>query len=113
MALCLRDDCVRVADGDGHEFHLSPHHFEGGDEWGVLSGLLLKPLVASKVMAESDLDENEVALLALESARIRRRNVRYFSGVHEVGGGAVSRLKKNLLGLEGKMKLNEVCYNAH
>ena len=48
MAMRLREGCSLVADGDGHEFHLSPHCFEGGDELGVLSGLLLKPLVASK-----------------------------------------------------------------
>ena len=41
MAVRLRDGCVRVVDGDGHEFHLSPHCLEGGDEWGVLGGLLL------------------------------------------------------------------------
>jgi hypothetical protein len=38
--------------------------------WGVLSGLFLKPLVASEVLAESDFDEDEVALLAVESARV-------------------------------------------
>ena len=91
MALRLREGCARVADGDGHEFHLSPHRFESCDEWGVLGGLLLKPLVASEVLAESDFDEDEVALLAVESARVRRRGVRYSSGVNEVGGCAVSR----------------------
>ena len=45
MALRLREGCARAADGDGHEFHLSPHCFEGGDEWGVLDSFLLKPLV--------------------------------------------------------------------
>jgi hypothetical protein len=52
---------TRVADGDGHEFHLSSHRFEGGDEWGVFGGLLLTPLVTSEVLAESDLDEDQVA----------------------------------------------------
>ena len=79
-----------MADGDGHEFHFTPHHFESYAEWGVLGGLLLKPLMASEVPAESDLDEDEVALLAVESARVRRRGVRYSFGVDEVGGGAVS-----------------------
>ena len=33
-----------------------PLFFEGDDEWGVLSGLFLKPLVASAVLVESDFD---------------------------------------------------------
>ena len=66
MALRLREDCARVTDGDGHEFHLSPRHFEAGDEWSVLGGFLLKPLAPpEEVLAESDLDEDEVALLRL------------------------------------------------
>ncbi len=79
-----------MADGDGQEVHLSPNRFKSYDEWGVLGGLLLKPLVASEVLAESDLNEDKVALIAVESARVRCRGVRYSSGV-EVGGGAVSR----------------------
>ena len=43
----LLKGCARMADRNGHELHLSPHRFESGDEWGVLGGLLLKPLVAS------------------------------------------------------------------
>ena len=42
------------------------------------------------VLTESDFDEDEVALLAVESDRVRRRGVRYSSGVDEVGGCAVS-----------------------
>ncbi len=38
---------------------------------GVLGGLLLKLLVATEVLVEADLDEDEVALLALEIARVR------------------------------------------
>ncbi len=101
MAVRLHEGCARVADGDGHDFYLSPHRFEGGDEWGVLDGLLLKPLVASEVLTESDFEEDEVALLAVESARVWRRGVRYSSGVNEAGGCAVSRPEKGLLGLEG------------
>ncbi len=86
VALCLLEDCARVADEYGHEFHLSPHHLEGGDEWGLLCGPLLKPLVASEVLAKSDFDEDEVALLTVKSFRVRRRGVRYSSGVNEVGG---------------------------
>ena len=54
MALRLLKCCAHVADGDGQEFHLATHRLEGGDEWGGLGGLLLKPLVASEVMAESN-----------------------------------------------------------
>ena len=101
VTLRLLEGGARVTDGDGHEFHLSPHRLEGGDEWDVLCGLLLKPLVASEVLAKSDFDEDEVALLAVDSARVRRRGVRYSSGADEVGGCAVSREEKVFLGLEG------------
>jgi len=99
MALCRGEGGARVANGDGHKFHLSPRRFESGDEWGVLGGLLLEPRVASEVLAKSDLDDDEVAHLAVESARVRRRGVRYPSCVDDVGGGAVSRLEEGLLGL--------------
>ena len=107
MALHLLKGCARVADEDGREFHLSPYLFEGDDERGVLSGIFLKPLVASEVLAESDFDEDEVALLTVESDRVRRRGVRYSSGVNEVWGCAVSRPKKGLLGLEGKYPVRD------
>jgi len=94
MALCLLEGGTCVANRDGHEFHLSPYLFEGGDEWGVLGGLLLEPLVASEVLAEFYLDDDEVTPLAVEGAKLRRRGVRYSSCVDEVGGGAVS-LKLN------------------
>ena len=58
MVLCLLEGNAHMADGDGHEFHLSPHRFESVDEWGVLGGILLKPLMASEVLAKSDLDED-------------------------------------------------------
>ena len=58
MALCLLEGGARVADGDGHEFHLSPNRIESGDNWGLFGGLLLKPLVASEVLGESDLDDD-------------------------------------------------------
>ena len=90
MAVRLREGCGRVADGDGHELHLSPHRFEGGDEWGVLGGLLLKTLVASELLAESNIKDDQDALLAVEGARVRPRDVRYSSSVNEVAGDAVS-----------------------
>jgi hypothetical protein len=60
----------------------------------------LEPLVASEVLAESDLDDDDVAHLAVDSARVRRRGVWYPYGVDGVGGGAVSRLEEGL-GLAG------------
>jgi len=64
-------------------------------------------------LAESDLDNDEVALLAVESAWVRRWGVRYSSGVDEVGGGAVSRSEEGLLGLEGKYPLREASWGLH
>ncbi len=69
MAMSLLEGGARVADGDGHEFHLSPYHLEDGDEWGVLGcSLLVAPLLTPEVLAESNFDDDEVALLAVESA---------------------------------------------
>ena len=90
MTLCLFEGGARVADGDGHEYHLPPQRLEGVDEWGVLGGLLLKTLVASEVLVESELKDDQDAQLAVEGVRVRRRDVRYSSRVNEVGGGAVS-----------------------
>ena len=90
MVWRLLEGGARVVDGDGHEYHLPPQRLEGRDEWGVLCGLLLKPFVAPEVLAESDLKDDEDAMFAVESARVRRRGFRYSSGVDEVGGGAVS-----------------------
>ncbi len=101
MAPCRGEGSARMANGDAHEFYISPHRLESGDEWGVLGGLLLKPLVAPEVLTESGFDDDEVALLAVKSARVRRRGVRYSSGVDEVGSGAVPRLEEGLLSLLG------------
>ena len=57
--------------------------------------------MGSEVFAKSDFDEDEVALLAVEGGRGRRRGVRHSSGVDEVRGGAVSRPEKSLMGLVG------------
>ncbi len=57
-AVCLVEGGAGVADGDGHELHLAAKRLELVDEWGVFGGLLLKPLVASEVLAETDLDED-------------------------------------------------------
>ena len=72
IALRLLEGGARVADGDGHEYHLPPHRLESVDEWGLLGGLLFKPLVAPAVLTESDFDNDKVALLSVESARVRR-----------------------------------------
>jgi len=112
MALCFLEGGADVANRDGHEFHLSIYIyiylFEGGDEWGVLGGLLLEPLVASEVLAESDIDDDEATPLAVEDDRVRQRGVRYSSGVDEVGGGAVSLPEKGLLDLVGKYPIQDV-----
>ena len=100
--MCHGEGGAGVADGDGHEFHLSPYWFGSDDEGGIFGGLLLKPLVAFKVLEESDLDEDEVAFLAVESARVRRRDVRYSFGVDELEGGAVSLPETGLPGLVGE-----------
>ena len=93
MVLCFLEGGARVADRDGHEFHLPPHRLDSVDEWGVLGGLLLKLLVASEVLAESDLDNDENALLSVKGAQVRCRGVRNSSGVDKVGDGAVSLLE--------------------
>ena len=58
MAMSLLEGGARVADGNGHEFHLPPYRLESDNGWGVLGGLLLEPLLTSEVVAESDLDED-------------------------------------------------------
>ena len=45
--------------------------------------------VASKVLAEADLDKDEVALLAVDGGRVRRWDVRHPPSVDEVGGCSV------------------------
>jgi hypothetical protein len=57
--------------------------------------------MASEVLTESDLEDDQDALLAVEDTRVRRRGVRYSSGVDKVGGYAVAFTEKGLLGLEG------------
>ena len=72
------------------------------DEWGVFGGLLLEPLVASEVLAETNLDDDQVALLAVEGGRVHRWGVRDCSGVDEVWGCSMSRSEEVVLGLERK-----------
>ena len=50
----------------------------------------MKPLVASEVLAESDLGDEQDALIFVEGVLVRRRGIRYPSGIDNVGGGAVS-----------------------
>ena len=50
----------------------------------------MKPLVASEVLAESDLENDQDALFPVEGVLVRRRGVRYSSSVDKVRGGAVS-----------------------
>ena len=91
-----------MADRYGDEFHPSPVLLEGRDEGKVFLGLLLVALVASKVPAESDLDGNEVALLAVEGFRVRPWAVRYSSDVNEVGGCSVPCFVEGVLDLVGE-----------
>ncbi len=69
-ALCLGEDGAGVADGDGHEFHLSPLRF---DDWDVFGGLLLNLLMAAEDPAVSDLDDDKVELLVVGSCDPARR----------------------------------------
>ncbi len=103
----LLEGCARMADRNGHELHLAPHCLEGVDQWGVLGGLLLLPLVATEVSAEDDLDEEEVALLPLEGGQVRLGVVWDSSGVDEVGGCTVSRAEEVVLYFEGKDPLGD------
>ncbi len=99
MALSLGEGGACVSNGDGHEFHLSPHFLECVDEGDVFGGLLLTSLVAAKVPTEEHLVEDEVAVLPVECRRIWIRCVRDSSGVYEVGSCTVSRREEGVLGL--------------
>jgi hypothetical protein len=100
--VCLLKGGAGVVDGDGYELHLAPERLELVDEGGVLDGLLLAPLVASEVLSEADLDDDQVALLAVEGGGVRRWGVRDSSGVYEVRGCSMSRPEETVLSLEGK-----------
>ncbi len=69
-AVCLLEGGAGVAYGDGDELHLAPKRLELVDEGGVLGGLLLSPLDASEVLAESDFDDDQIALLAVEGGGV-------------------------------------------
>ena len=62
----------------------------------------MAPLVASEVLAETDLDDDQVALLAVEGGRVYRRCVRDSSGVYEVWGCSMSRSEEAVSSLERK-----------
>ncbi len=97
-----------MANGDGDKLHLAPNRSECCDEWGVLDGLHLKALVASKVPTEEHLVDNEVAGFSVESRRVRCRGVWNSSGVDEVRSCAVSRREEGVLGLEGEDPFRDV-----
>ena len=98
----LLEGRARVADGNGHELYLAPHFPEGVDEWGVLGGLLLKPLVTTELLAETYLDDDEIAILPIEGGWVRFGVVRDSSGVDEVGSCTMARREEGVLGLEGE-----------
>ncbi len=103
----LLDGCSRVADRNGHELHLAPHFLEGVDKWGVIGGLLSLPLVATEVLAEIDLDDDQVALLPVEGGRVRLGAVRDSSGVDEVGGCSMPRAEEAVLYFDGNDPLGD------
>ena len=99
VALRLGEGGARVANGDGHEYHLSPRLLECVDEGGVLCGFFLSSLVAAEVPTEEHLVDYEVAVFPVECRRIWFRSVRDSSGVDEVGSGTMSRREEGVLGL--------------
>ena len=103
----LFECCASVADGDGHELHLAPNSVEGMYEWGVLVGLLAAPLVASEVLAETDLEEDQDALLSVEGGQVRLGAVRDSSGVDEVGGCSMPGAEEAVLYFEGEDPLGD------
>ena len=103
----LLEGGARMADRDGHEFHLAPNFLEGVDKWGVLGCLLALSFVAAEVLAEEDLADEEVALLPVEGGRVRLGVVRDSSGVDEVGGCSMSRAEEAVLYFEGKDPLGD------
>ena len=103
----LLEGGARMADRDGHEFHLAPNFLEGVDKWGVLGCLLALSFVAAEVLAKEDLADEEVALLPVEGGRVRLGAVRDSSGVDEVGSCSVSRVEEAVLYFEGKDPLGD------
>jgi hypothetical protein len=65
------------------------------------------PFVATEVLAEEDLADEEVALLPVEGGRVRLGAVRDSSGVDEVGGCSMSRAEEAVLYFEGKDPLGD------
>ncbi len=66
---------ARVTDREGHKLHPSSVFSEGCDEGGVLLGLLVELNVATEVLTEADLDEDEGALLYAEGGGVGRVSV--------------------------------------
>ena len=62
----------------------------------------MAPLVASEVLAEADLNDDQIALLAVEGGGVQRWGVRDPSGVNEVRGCSMARPKEAVLSLVGK-----------
>ena len=78
-----------MSDWEAHELHSTPMSPKDGDEGGVLLGLVQKLLAESKVLAEADLDDDEVAVPAVEEGWVGVLDVGDSSGVDEIGAAPV------------------------
>ena len=74
-----------MADGDANEVNPAPIASKRGHQGVVLVGFFLELLVAAKVHAEADLEEDEGAVLAVEGVDSRERLGRHSLGVDDVG----------------------------
>ena len=83
-------DGAGVADGDANELDASPISSEDAKEGVVLLGILGELVVAAEVPAESDLEEEEGAVLAVEGVEVRRGVGWHSLGVDDVRGGSHS-----------------------
>jgi hypothetical protein len=79
-----------VADGDANELAASLLFAEGCEEREILVGLLIVFLVAAKVPAKADLEEEEGAVFLVERVELGGEVVWYSTCVDNVGGDSSS-----------------------
>ena len=70
-----------MADGNANEVNPSPITSERGHQGVVLIGFFLELLVATEVLAEADLEEDEGVVLAVEGVDFRGHVGRHLKGV--------------------------------